>query len=264
MKILCVGDPHGNKKVLNIKVKDADLVLIVGDLGDSEVVRKYYLKYVVGLKKRNWKDFISRKELKDLYVQMIDSSVKVLKHFSKKPVFFVFGNLMEVRTENIKKADKKHGIKLQTFESKISKLKDIKNIGYKVINFKGLKIAGLPFFRDMDWIKRFKSRNKDLISYAKKEEPVAKKFLKNLDKVDILLTHVPPYGVLDKVSFEKAPEHWKGKHGGSKDLLKYIKKKQPRLVLCGHIHEGKGEAMVGKTRVINLGALGDHRMVEIK
>jgi Icc-related predicted phosphoesterase len=61
--------------------------------------------------------------------------------------------------------------------------------------------------------------------------------------VDILVTHGPPKGVLDK--------NRQGVRCGSSALLDWIDKHQPRLVVCGHIHEGYGTALVGRTLVVN-------------
>ena len=83
-----------------------------------------------------------------------------------------------------------------------------------------------------------------------------KRFVKLLseNKGAILLSHAPPYGYLDKIHSEK--------HVGSKTLLRAIKRFQPPLVLCGHIHEAKGEARIGKTKVYNLGCCGDYKIIE--
>ena len=44
---------------------------------------------------------------------------------------------------------------------------------------------------------------------------------------------------------------------GSEAILAAVEHKQPRLVLCGHIHEAAGEeATVGASRVVNLGPAG--------
>jgi uncharacterized protein len=62
----------------------------------------------------------------------------------------------------------------------------------------------------------------------------------------VLVVHSPPKGYVD------------GKrHLGSEAILRTIEEKQPRLVVCGHIHEAAGEeARVGATRVINAGPDG--------
>ena len=75
------------------------------------------------------------------------------------------------------------------------------------------------------------------------------------NKDAILLSHAPPHGYLDKIT--------SGKHIGSKILLAAIKKHQPKLVLCGHIHEAKGKTKIGKSKVYNLGCCGDYKVFKI-
>ena len=96
---------------------------------------------------------------------------------------------------------------------------------------------------------------------AKKQTSKTKKALKWFNKVDILVMHQPPHKVLDLVG-APAPMHWRGKHAGSRVLLDYIKRKQPKYVFCGHIHEGEGYKKVGKTEVYNLGVAG-HKIIDI-
>lgn len=64
-----------------------------------------------------------------------------------------------------------------------------------------------------------------------------------MSKETILVVHPPPYGVLD-LFFKKY-------HTGSKVLREFIKKHQPQLVLCGHMHEQTGRAFIDKTLVVN-------------
>ncbi len=97
---------------------------------------------------------------------------------------------------------------------------------------------------------------------AKAESKKAQGILKRFGKVDILVCHQPPYGILDKVNFPGVPKGWKGKHAGSKIILNYIKKYQPKYVFCGHIHEGEGiEDKIGKTKVIQVGRKG--KIIEV-
>jgi len=63
------------------------------------------------------------------------------------------------------------------------------------------------------------------------------------DDIDILVTHGPPRFVLDKNN--------EGIHCGSNALHSWIESYQPRLVVCGHIHEGHGIALIGNTLVVN-------------
>jgi Icc-related predicted phosphoesterase len=70
----------------------------------------------------------------------------------------------------------------------------------------------------------------------------------------ILIAHNPPYRYVDKA--------YTGKHVGSKILLNAIKKHKPKYVFCGHIHEARGKAKIGKTQVYNLGWHGDYAVID--
>ncbi|MEJ2034326.1 MAG: metallophosphoesterase, partial [Deltaproteobacteria bacterium] len=64
--------------------------------------------------------------------------------------------------------------------------------------------------------------------------------------VRILVSHTPPYGTTtDRLS--------NGTHAGSPALRQFIEEEQPDLCLCGHIHEARGEDILGRTRVLNPG-----------
>lgn len=80
-------------------------------------------------------------------------------------------------------------------------------------------------------------------------EHEAFKLLKDCPQQCVLISHSPPYGVVDVSS--------SGKHLGSKTIREQIEKKQPRLVVCGHIHGSQGK--IGKIKesyVINAGPRG--------
>jgi Icc-related predicted phosphoesterase len=65
----------------------------------------------------------------------------------------------------------------------------------------------------------------------------------------VMVLHSPPRGHCDA--------NGSGDHFGSPALLRAIEEKQPRLAVCGHIHESWGcESRVGETPVRNLGPKG--------
>ena len=77
-------------------------------------------------------------------------------------------------------------------------------------------------------------------------EAEAAGMLADCTTVDILITHSPPYGTVDKTSA--------GESVGSTAIASAIERVQPRLALCGHIHDSWGqENQIGMTRVVNLG-----------
>jgi predicted phosphodiesterase len=64
---------------------------------------------------------------------------------------------------------------------------------------------------------------------------------------DILVVHGPPRGYGDGV-----PEKDGVRLCGCPYLLERIKEIQPRLVVFGHIHEGRGEWQLGRSRLANV------------
>jgi Icc-related predicted phosphoesterase len=64
---------------------------------------------------------------------------------------------------------------------------------------------------------------------------------------DILVVHGPPRGYGDGV-----PERGGTRLAGSPSLLKWISAVRPRLVVFGHIHEGRGEWLLGDTVLANV------------
>jgi len=82
-------------------------------------------------------------------------------------------------------------------------------------------------------------------SYNMTEDEAAA-MLAPVEHCDILVSHSPPWQIADK--------HQSIGHIGSKTLLAEIGRLQPKLFLCGHVHDCWGqEVMRGKTRVRNLG-----------
>jgi hypothetical protein len=75
------------------------------------------------------------------------------------------------------------------------------------------------------------------------EEEIEKELGNLLEKDCILVTHIPPYGIQDRVFF--------GKHAGSKVLRDIVERFSPKLHLCGHIHENPGFDKLGDTIVVN-------------
>ncbi len=67
---------------------------------------------------------------------------------------------------------------------------------------------------------------------------------------DLLITHGPPHGVLDK--------NQEGLKTGCKELFKKVKEVEPKVHAFGHIHEGYGKVKKGKTTFINASNL-NHR-----
>jgi Icc-related predicted phosphoesterase len=63
----------------------------------------------------------------------------------------------------------------------------------------------------------------------------------------IVLVHQPPRGAQDTL--------YNGESSGSVSLRRFVQEYQPDLLLCGHIHEARGESFIGSTRIVNVGEL---------
>lgn len=81
-------------------------------------------------------------------------------------------------------------------------------------------------------------------------EKFTRKIKKKIDgKKIVLVTHAPPYGT-------KADYIYK-EHHGNKSIRKFIDTMQPKLAICGHLHETAGKKdKVKKSVVINPGPSG--------
>lgn len=66
--------------------------------------------------------------------------------------------------------------------------------------------------------------------------------------IDVLITHGPPNRAGDKTL--------EGEEVGCVALRHWIKENQPKLVICGHIHEANGVYKIKNTTVVNASSLG--------
>lgn len=263
MRICAIGDPHGNlDKIKQVPLSGVDLILLTGDLGSSNLMRQMAFDNIKRKKQGLSEIVYSPNQKKKAFMEAYTSTIKIVNYLRKfAPVFTIFGNV-DSSNYDTKKQSKEIGIDLPYLSNELNALSNVRVINNRVAKFKEVRIGGLEYFIDTNWVKEFKPSNyKEKLAKSKKETDKANKVLKWFDYVDILLCHQPPHGVLDKVTAPYAPQNWQGKHAGSSTVLKYIEAKSPKYVFCGHIHEGHGMAKIGKTEVYNLG-VGDYKIVE--
>ena len=264
MKILAIGDPHGSlDKIRRIPLRGIDLILLTGDLGSADLMRKMAFKNVERRKQGLPEIEYSTTQEKRAFMEAYTSSMKVVRYLARfAPVFTIYGNVESSNSET-KKLSRKIKLKLPFLTNDLNAIRNVRVINNKLANFNGVRIGGLEYFVDTNWVQEFKPSDfRKRMKKARKETDRTRRVLRNFGELDILVCHQPPYGLLDKVTFKGAPKHWQGKHAGSKTILEYIGKKQPQYVFCGHIHEGEGKARVGRTEVYNLG-VGGHKIVEL-
>lgn len=271
LKILAIGDFHGKmpaKLKARIRKTKPDLILSTGDYAAIEELRPYitaHFKAIAKGKRLNLKEVIGRKKFSKLIKKDYAAGKKILKEFDKLGVkiISVFGNGDWYRFE-YNKSNRDYALL-------IKKLKNIKNINRGKATFQGLKIAGFGGYLDPDIYLTKKGIR--LLHYSrkhiriirksyKKEEKRLMKIMKN--KPDILLTHYTPYRCMDKMKMKGMPLH--GSYMGISYFNKAIKKYQPSLVICGHMHEYQGKCKIGKTTVINPGAAykGKAALIELE
>lgn len=94
--------------------------------------------------------------------------------------------------------------------------------------FEGLKIWGSP------WCLKFNGMNPRCMAFTcDTEQELNEKWKLIPDDTDILITHSPPHGILDKTA--------RNENVGSKTLRGQMGRITPSLWVCGHIHEGYGK-----------------------
>ncbi|HZY10018.1 MAG TPA: metallophosphoesterase [Bacteroidota bacterium] len=87
--------------------------------------------------------------------------------------------------------------------------------------------------------------------YELSEEEISKRIQVGFSEVDhceikIFVPHVPPFGT--KVDIVHA-----GYHVGSSAVREFIENEQPHVVICGHIHEARGQDSIDKSMIVNCG-----------
>lgn len=115
----------------------------------------------------------------------------------------------------------------------------------KVLHGTGTEISGVSFFGLGGGIPvtPFGSWSYDFT------EEQAAELLKDCPETCVLVSHSPPQGAVDVSS--------RGQNLGSTAVRDVILRKNPRLVVCGHIHESGGKAtLVATTPIVNAGPTG--------
>lgn len=229
MKVLVLGDPHGKlPKNLDkiVKKNKVELVVCVGEIPNvpfKKLKSETENKYEIRFQK-HYREILKKLDRLNL------------------PVFLLKGNEMA-----------KGSVKL---------IRKFKNLKYKKTGKIEFNEINFILF-DMIWEDYSKNASsftkKQMRSNSSREKRLNKLLKENPDS--ILITHAPPYGYVDEA--KNSFTNFKKKHVGSKIILKAIKKNKLKLVLCGHIHEAKGKAKLGKAEVYNLGSHGDYAVFDI-
>lgn len=269
LKILAIGDFHGKfpaKLQKKIKTIEPHFILSTGDYAAIEDFRPHLKKHFKALqkgKRLNFKEIIGKKKFARLLKKDYAVGKEILKELDEFgiKVFSVFGNGDWYKFQ-YNKSNRDYGLF-------IKKLSNIRNINRGKSSFNGLKIVGFGGYLDPDiyftkkGIKSINASEKRIKigrRIYKAEEKRLMKLMEN--KPDILLIHYTPYNCLDKMKARGLPLH--GEPMGVSSFNRAIRKYQPLITICGHMHENQGKCKIGKTLIINPGSVAEGKAALIE
>lgn len=223
--ITCIADLHG----FYPKLEGGDLLIVAGDLTARDAAiehfkfhdwlaeQKYRKKILIAGNHDNWLEELAR------------PNTRVIQNLAEMGVDYLCDSGCQIfyQDDNPKPMNQS----CLDFE-------DVKQP-----NLRSLKVWGSP------WTKTFAGMNEKCKAFTvDTEEELAEKFKLIPDDIDILITHSPPYGVLDELEGDAHP-----KHVGSKSLTSKIKsmKNPPKIIIFGHVHEAYGFKNSLYTQFIN-------------
>ncbi|WBL22034.1 metallophosphatase domain-containing protein [Zunongwangia sp. HRR-M8] len=110
----------------------------------------------------------------------------------------------------------------------------------------GINIEGITF-----WGSPYTPSNVNWAFALERGRAIRKRWNLIPQNIDILITHTPPYGILD--------ESQTYKNIGCEELLKHVVNIKPTLHLFGHVHDDFGKKNIGPTLFVN-SAVMDNKM----
>jgi len=252
MKILAIGDFHGKfPKDLKRKAKEVDLIVSVGDYADTNEFRELEFKYWDKLKDNfSLEKILGKKRYTYLLKKQSLSQERVLKRLSSfaKPIICIYGN------SDLPNKEAKRFL-VDGIETQCKKLK-IKLLKNNFISVGKITIAGFSGYRS--------ALSKGVIKYSGKKKEKVKRdnndWEKRLMKISkrlkrqkniLFLGHDVPYGYFDLIKNKSSPLN--NKHIGDKYFTSFIKKNQPSVFICGHMHEYQGKKRLGGSLIVNPG-----------
>ena len=275
MRILVIGDFHGkfSKKFEKIiKRERIDIVVSNGDYLPF-AYRELWFKHCFGKDVGLW-EVIGKKKYKVFIRDDLNAGESVLKKMNNLPVSVVtvLGNMDYPDSEDVIDPEQ---IKNQCLREKWEFDLDRKDyflnlIGkYKNVhlaNYSHVKIGGYIFIGMRGHSSPGKPGSKAFRKHKRKLDKLFKRFRKeNGEGKIIFVSHNVPYNTkLDRIGM-KAHKSVRGEHYGSKMARRIIDQWQPILAVGGHIHEGRGKQMLGKTLCVNPGSahMGEYAIVEV-
>ncbi|MDO5017075.1 MAG: metallophosphatase domain-containing protein [Porphyromonas sp.] len=106
-------------------------------------------------------------------------------------------------------------------------------LNFSIVELEGINVCGIPFFLE----------RKNYVEGIDQFEAIGK------SKIDLLVSHQPPYGILDYSDYYG--------HYGSPYLLRKVRELKPKCHIFGHMHEGYGKLGDGGILFVNCSLMGD-------
>ncbi len=127
-----------------------------------------------------------------------------------------------------------------------------KRAGLDMIHRRSRRIGDFGFIGLGGMVLREERRLLDPKRYFNSEEDVYGSLARLYGEISgagkkVVLTHQPPRDSRDRI--------YSGQRTGSVGFRRFVEDFQPDLLLCGHIHEDRGEAKIGSTVVLNVGEM---------
>ncbi len=267
MRLLVLGDFQGvfsGKLKRRLQREEFDLIVGVGDYGGIRDWRPWVMKNLEESSKGNdyltAEEYFGKRRLKELVKKDEENTKKVLIGINDlgKEVIFVFGNGDDSWYKypfipNSPKIKKK-------FARFLSKLKNFNDITYGKRRFLGINFIGFGGYMDIDayFDKKvfLEAGNKERFMVRMSRRIKSKiNFLNRLKKIrgeKIFVFHYPPKGFFDIIK-DKKDNPMNGKSSGIGFFTEAIKKYNPKIVLCGHMHEYQGAKKIHGSLIVNPG-----------
>jgi|SRR5579863_9701422 len=218
MIIDCIADLHGHYPVL----EGGDLLIVAGDLTARDTLEEH-LEFVKWCGRQHYGHVI--------YIAGNHDNLCLKEPVKNKKVEYLFDSGTEF-----------------DYEKQVAHPASTSHVSIDVLmtETKKIKIWGSP------WTKTFPGMNPHCMAFTcDTEEQLAEKFAMIPNDIDILITHSPPYGILDQTS--------KNRCGSTYLLNKFRGSTNLKLHVFGHIHENGGKcAQIGMIKYVNASHVNEH------
>jgi len=259
MKILVVGDLHGQKP--NVYFKDFDAIIAPGDFC-SDALRKYYFE-VIREKMKNpdsdleWYEIAGRKKGEQMLNKSFRDGRRILEYLNSLnvPVYLVPGNWDQTGVKDSKFKRERENY----WPRMIKGLDNLRDVHFRkrtldCFDFIGYGVVSGPeipqYKEDKERLKPRELR-KQKREYDKNKKRLSRLFEKARNPIIFMPHNVPFNTTLDKITNKESPKY--GYHYGSVIARELIEKYHPLLCIGGHMHEHFGKQRMGRTTAINAG-----------